>query len=567
MLSELPPQLMDDAYFRIGRTILTERSPADPYDSGGHHSYVSSHEDLFDLCEFLPKISDDAMIYCFVESIVESMTSTRTKERITRQQRADILQQLSRAIESTLPKTHGITHDGYKIIALGQIGRLQRLSRSEWTALTNRARAVPNLADRVLVLSLIADAMPGKERELSEQTIEEAAEMIEQIPTTLDRVGRYESIARTMHNPQEAQQYLVTAMKFALGSESPEMYAAQRRMIDLAHRLDPQMAGTLASLADDDPAREHSRNNLKNRLEILNLKKMMIDQKERDQIGSPSFRLHCPAASRMALGSLNAGRTTPIHFDNTRDFAVLASELPITESLPILEWIVENAVQRYSGTDQATAYIRPIFDAMVSATRLAAESASRASSKLKWIDHCSAGSSVTNSVLVSAGERDRAMEHLRIWIETSVDEYPKICDPYFGPDDLEILPVVSATKPNCRVHILTSKRHHHDYTSVEHSYREGWRRISDQAPPVAEITIAGLESSGLLPIHDRWWLSKGSGLRIGTSFNSLGGRRESEISYLTPDEATIREMEVDQYLYRTALEHAGERVLYTTFNL
>jgi hypothetical protein len=72
---------------------------------------------------------------------------------------------------------------------------------------------------------------------------------------------------------------------------------------------------------------------------------------------------------------------------------------------------------------------------------------------------------------------------------------------------------------------------------------------------------------GELPIHDRWWLTKGTGLRIGTSFGSLGNRKESEISTLTTSEAIEREAEIDEFLRMQKREHNGERLSVMAFTL
>jgi len=86
--------------------------------------------------------------------------------------------------------------------------------------------------------------------------------------------------------------------------------------------------------------------------------------------------------------------------------------------------------------------------------------------------------------------------------------------------------------------------------------------LSDDPPP-SEIVIAGAVPAGDSPIHDRWWLTEGSGLRIGTSFNSLGISKESEVSLIAESEAAILESRVDEYLVRRRREFKNERVTYS----
>jgi len=44
-----------------------------------------------------------------------------------------------------------------------------------------------------------------------------------------------------------------------------------------------------------------------------------------------------------------------------------------------------------------------------------------------------------SGLLVRPGDRASVVEYLRNWITNSVEEYLKICDPYFGLEDLEAL--------------------------------------------------------------------------------------------------------------------------------
>ncbi len=167
-------------------------------------------------------------------------------------------------------------------------------------------------------------------------------------------------------------------------------------------------------------------------------------------------------------------------------------------------------------------------------------------------------------MLVLAGDRDAALKFLTDWFSRDVHEYLKICDPYFGPNDLEVLRLLASVNPVCKVRILTSKKHQTQegvQVPWEDAYRAHWRvQISDQDPPDTDINIVGVEPGGGLPVHDRWWLTKGSGIRVGTSFNSLGRKRDSEISLLSPEESALREREVDQYIFRHNRRHNGERV-------
>jgi hypothetical protein len=62
-------------------------------------------------------------------------------------------------------------------------------------------------------------------------------------------------------------------------------------------------------------------------------------------------------------------------------------------------------------------------------------------------------------------------------------------------------------------------------------------------------------------------LTEGAELRLGTSLNSLGRGKISEISVLTPDEVARNTQDVMQYITGVKREHAGERLDRTSFTL
>jgi hypothetical protein len=150
-----------------------------------------------------------------------------------------------------------------------------------------------------------------------------------------------------------------------------------------------------------------------------------------------------------------------------------------------------------------------------------------------------------------------------------VGDYLTICDTFFGPEDLEILRLILALKPTIKVRILTSLKHQKQENVPEpysHSFTQHWRTISAQDPPDTEITLVGTKS-GDSPIHDRWLLTADSGLRMGTSYRSLGVAKDAELSEIAPQTAAAFEQLVNGYLRRDVREHRGEKLSYQAFSL
>lgn len=346
---------------------------------------------------------------------------------------------------------------------------------------------------------------------------------------------------------------------------------SQRRILDLAHKLDPSYAASLAELIDDDPARMTSRRDVKQHLQLLDVKKKLAEQSTAniDPIASKS---DYPKASWMNLGGLNAGRIETFRVDFIRTYTEAAGNFKFDDAYPILSWVIENSVKRFSKNAQEKPHLISMFESTLLGAELTWRIAARSLAKMNKLKTQTTMRRSGNEPLVfGAGDRDKAVKHLREWFEREVVDYLKICDPYFSVEDLEILKLLRSSNPNCKVFILTSRKQQEQNKLPppwDDAYRNYWRvQISDQEPPFTEIVIVGAESSGESPIHDRWWLTKGQGLRVGTSYNSLGVTKSSEISILSPDEAVALENEVDQYLQGWKREYGGERLRYLRFDL
>src|SRR5262245_56610909 len=184
-----------------------------------------------------------------------------------------------------------------------------------------------------------------------------------------------------------------------------------------------------------------------------------------------------------------------IHVEQTRDPIVAASNYPLSEAYPILAWEIENAIQRFSNTDQARTILRQVFDATLMAAEIYARMSTRFSDQLKRAKDRRAQENEEGLILVSAGDREKALRALQDWFVHDVKDYLKICDQFFGSSDLELLMLIRSANPKCNVYILTSKKHHDNERifSPQTEYLEYWRRISDQDPPETDIVIVGIE--------------------------------------------------------------------------
>lgn len=493
----------------------------------------------------------------------------RRTGRFSRYHQNDIAARLDKIANNKFPNSRHIKHDGYKILSKAHIAIIGRntLPPRFWPNLIDDARKIPNTSDRAFVLGNISVVMP-REGTNYKKVFEEAQQIVESIPVSLEKMLRYRHLANNAIDIDKnmAKRLLDLALKVKVEGNEEAVEKAQKEIMEMAYGIDQDFAASLASTLDNDPA--HLRIN--RRIEIQKLKTKMENQLEMEDNIQKERNIDFEEAAKLALGSLNAGRIGTVSFDHTREFIVKAAELPIDEAYSVLSWVIENAVIRFKNTNFAKDLLKKIYDAIISSVELSSAIAFRSSKIAKRAINSTFVLNKDASIVVQPGERENALQFIRTWFEQNVNEYLKICDPYFGLEELEILKLLASVNPHCRISILTSMKHQvREKISIplEDAYRTYWHaRISEQNPPDTEIVIVGIQSNGDSPIHDRWWITKNSGLRLGTSFNSLGAK-VSDISTLSPEEVITHEAQIDQFFERKKRDINGQKVNYTLFNL
>ena len=518
-------------------------------------------------------MDSDSLIYWYIHQVADSFQRGAHANRYTAQHKADIVRRLSLVIDKKFPSAANIRHDGFKIIAQGEVLRIQRAKGQPWVDLVTAALNIPNVSDRAFALAVLAEAMPPKEGERRRKLLKQAKELVDTIPAALDRINRYSSIADQAINIDKAfaKTCLQIGMESSVGLHSEDVLTAQRNLVDLAYRLDPTLAASLASLIDDDPARKRMKTEAKEQLRVLEVKRLMSgDSKEENRShGKPNAKDHAKAARKL-LAALNAGTAQPIHISDATRYLESAGQLDQDHAYSIFSWFIENAIQRLGTSDKDKTQLHGLFDSLSTAAELAGVAATKSSSQLRVFNPAALSKPFESvGILVRPGTREEAMAYLAEWLRTHLQEYIKIVDPYFGVEQLEFLQIVRGVDPKCKVYVLTSRETQKSLPLPwDEAFRDYWKyKLSDQEPPETEIMILGTAARGELPIHDRWMVTKGSGLRLGTSLNSIGIGKESEISVLSPEDAVLHEADIDKYLHRRERDHNGDKLVYSLFSL
>lgn len=567
LIARLEQNQRDDALGEIIYFIFRRIPPRDSYSNTSELSFPDlSYEDALDVCELLEGIDDDSEVYSIIRNLVDSITCKHRRKIFSTQQRADIAQKLAAICTRKFPNPRFIKHDGYKIVAGAQIAKLARTRPFPWGQLVAESRLLPNLADIGFVLTALAETCTDVDIQERAKLLREAKELADQIPSTIDRISRYEFIADVARDIDLVlcKQCIREALDSTKAVHRSRAKSTQRRLVDLAYGIDTALAGTLADSLDDDEARLEARDHLQLQEERKKIAEGVLD------VAAEQLDAYRMSDNMwVLLGKLNANRVETLAVGRTRTFVEVASKMPLTHSFSTFSWVIENAVRRRAQAAEARTLMRGLFEASLVGCDLAHLLGGRAAGKLRDAIRFTPSRDDNRSFVIRSGDRENALAFLKDWIGQNVSKYLKICDPYFGPEDLEALQMVLASAPTVFVSVLTSKKHQDACpagTTVEMYFQQYWRKISDQTPPRNDIWVIGTPS-GDLPIHERWWLSYKNGLRMGTSYNSIGGKRESEISILSEAEAEVREAEVDEFISFKKREHNGQRLSISVFSI
>jgi hypothetical protein len=329
------------------------------------------------------------------------------------------------------------------------------------------------------------------------------------IPSTIDRLTRLEAYSNSTSTCGVGNVKDVLKNALMLTLEIDEQYSPskhQRRIIDLADKIDSGFADTLIELIDDDPARALAKLQLKQSLKISNAKRAITNAKDAKEAGNLSTE-HLPSAAWKNVAALVAGRLETKSPELMTEYVVAAGSFSLEKAFPVLAWHIENSARRFHSESEISEHLRPMCEALLLSTEMAAAVIGH-SSTVSFDMSDSVDLDPTDGPMVRPKNREPAIEYIKQWLHENANEYIKYCDAYFGPEDLEFLRLVLSECPKCKVAILTSKETLKKKKALsEDVFLEHWKGLIDQDPPETEIIAVGSMDYEKILIHDRWILT------------------------------------------------------------
>lgn len=572
-IAKISSDLHEGVYSSICHFYITKQSPFEMYETR-YFKYSSSFSDLTKAIGALSMMKVDTFIYSQIKHLCEAIHANRN---LSKPQISTLLEDLKRIVEHKFPDAQNIKHEGFKIIAESKVSSLNRTAinhNTYWTDLIKRSNVISNHSDGIFVKSVLLEDIPFDKitngLEVKKSLHEDVIKMLDSMVIHYEYAQRVIDISDIMYPIDKTGWKKMVGKAFTISSnlnDGPDTYTAQKNIIDSMHRLDPAYAKELIKQIDKDNA-----NNKINKLLLKHYATLEISDKIKNNktLEQKEKENHDAIVGSviMALKGLNSDRIASKKINEAAGYLPLGNKMPLHEVFPVYVYYLQNCLKTYKNAKDgnvATLH-RDNFRQAVKATNLIQILSQRKKSHEKTYRKFFIDEEFVSNQAVHPKSREAAFNFIKTWLEEQSEEFILIADPYFEKEDLEILKIIKEVNDTLEIDILGSVDGKKG--ASESDYKSYWRSISDQNPPFTNLTFCWTEDSSDTPFHDRWVITKNSGLRIGTSINSLGIKKESEISIMKPNEALkIRENTLLEFVLRRKKEFNNQRVRYNGFSL
>jgi hypothetical protein len=501
----------------------------------------------------LNHIENDETIYLIV-NLFTHLISLNIAE-LNETQKLDLLLKLGKIVDTKLPDRQNIDHPGYQLLALATIEKAKRTvaKRAKHQIkhlhhqIVEEIIKIDNIADRVYVNSLLAAEFKDLENGLANKLIEEAFESVSQIPNIQDRIDRLEVITKTysqLRNTSKVSESIRLGVNFARTLEGVQKDSRLASIIQMAYGLDKNLASEITEKIED-ASTNYSVDIYKKSLDLSKSPQKLLTNfddfsKNEDVIKD--------AASKM-LKALMSGKGTSYPDKTVNTWLLASSHLSFETGVEVAKWAIAETIRSIPDSK------KPEFSQIYTKNLLyICEIIMQIGSHISFLSSIPdtlktnfQGLSTTQEIF-KVGERNRALHWISNWLRQNAKEYIKICDPYFDKEQIWVIKAIPADiniKVVCAAKGLDIKKISGSPSErkllrqkVIDSLNAAWSNSCTQSPPNTLIVIHETvnETEEKDEFHDRFIVTKGGGLSIGSSFNGLG-KKECVVKILSADDA------------------------------
>lgn len=547
---------------------LSKKNPFNYYEGDIFNNKIEL-QDIYNTISVMELCEMDNNIYTMIDKICKS----EIIKDLTKIQIADIVDKLTKIIDQKLPDQRNIKHDGYKIIAKIKVKLLNKNERN-YDDLFNSAQALQNVSDRLFVNYTLLESIPFSKFNLISKKglFDKIVIDLNSLPNNYEFVDRVSQISETMFKCERMEWKKIIDKAFVFSKEieeGSEAYNFQRKMIDSIYRVDEDVAKDLINSIDKENNDFKQRRLLKKYYDTLEISNKIRNNKTIQEKEKEDTRIII-SGLRRALGSINSGKVSIKKIDDIVKYLDIGYKTPLLECLSLFSFYFANCA-RTQVPKNSTSEISKINDTnfyeIVQSLNLIQFLSRKRKLDIENNRKNFIESNFKSNFIAKPGTRAEALSYLRDWALDQAEEYLIIADPYFCESDLELIKYFKQVNENLTIQILTNNGS--TDKEIQQKFLDFWKKISDEEAPITKITICWVpDDNNNTPFHDRCIITKGSGLRIGTSIKSLGNKKDSEISLMKNDEInTLLEESLNGFLSGNNHFAGSQRIKYQSFSL
>ena len=520
-----------------------------------HARFAVERPRLQSAIRLIPNSGYDVYIRSAINMIAQSVEESQKNNILDVRQAFGLLTELENLVTNTsmLPDSENISHDGYVIWCLSDIvssktaiwqraKKKVTLSKKDienfWTALAQRARLIPNHADKMFTMAMVASSWAGvmpKDDFHARNLLNEAYELRRDIPTIEDRLGRIGLIAECWRDLGERDQakFVLNLMVEAMSELTLSDDVRRLEMITkLAYKINPIFADeVIAKLAKSNPLAATPIPEI-----AINIEQLIEDPRRIMNFNhvAPVFESAIRQSALHLKNNYISSRGVAPTEGVLTEWMLRSQYFSYATILDVMEYIIESLYQKRSSQG-----VKDIVAVLTEVARFALFLASNwdptAVKQGVPIELQDSFPSLSSKyVIFDQQEDDRAHKWLAGWLTDNTRRYLKICDPYFGVEQIEYLKYIPS---DCRVIIVTTDKQldlSEGSANLRKQIQRYWQKETSLMMPKAVILIVPQRLEG--KFHDRVVITEGSGLDMGQSLNGLG-KAKGKISLLSPEEA------------------------------
>jgi len=557
-----PKFVKEELYFDLCNFYLVKQNPYDVY-SNKNSSFDCNFIDISNCIAALENMNLDLNIISIVEKLSKIPSNKNLKLQTI--QINEITDKISHIIKNQLPDKSNISHDGYKVAC--QI-RFQKLYKQfNLASIKAEIDKIPNLSDRIFVKSVLIEEFSNFKNPVFTKEIlySEILEDFANLNNNYEFISRVDDLSEIMFklpNNKRWKQLVFSAYNLSVNLENKlNSVKCQSKIIDTIYKLDESLAKELVSKGTQESKKFIS--------EII--VNRYNDLKEIDAFSQKSEPVNDNVNVSNYISSLvdnikdiNSNLIKAKKIADLKSVLLAASKLSLDQSITMYEYYFKNiSSANYSNIDSAKTIgilnnnMDSIFKSNIIINSI---------EKIKESKSVSLNDGIRledNSIIIKGTERAKAIQIFKQFIIEEAEEYLYIIDPYFNTRDAEFLYTIHKCDKNIDIKVLCCK------IFTQEDIMNEWRNTTKDEIANCEIVFTYFKSNSEKPIHDRYILSKNSGLRLGTSINSIGSAMKfSEISRMNKQEVNkLLSEELTSYLQGTKKEVNGERLLRMSYTL